>query len=159
MTFTEGPGIWSHNPLLGSRSMPSGNVSKIIKAFIVFSFQHHKAAWIYTLHVNILHNLCVAEGDKEGRPEIPNRTDLHRFHVFPASCNTQTDFVKSAQKMNTQDIALWYFAVKLLLWMRGKKILNSFESKSHNISGNENPVEVTKGRGLKGIWKLYISKC
>lgn len=59
--------------------MPSGNVSKNIKVFILFSFQHHKADWIYALRVNIHHNLCIVEGEEEDRPGIPNS----KFAPFP----------------------------------------------------------------------------
>lgn len=58
-------------------------------------------------------------------------------------------------KMNTQDTALCYFAVKLLFWM---KILNSFESKC--IISLEMKIQWKSQRKEdQVIWKLYISKC
>lgn len=160
MTFTEGLGIWSCNPLLGWRSMPSGNVSTIIKAFIAFSFQSHRADGIYTLHVYIHHHLWVVEVEEEekGRPNVLHRPDQHRFRVFPASCNTNWLCEIGSENEYPGHCSV-VLCCEITSRNEGEKILNSFESKSHNISGNENPVEVTKERGLKGIWKLYISKC
>lgn len=69
-------------------------------------------------------SLCSGKS-REGGLWKPSTKDLCLFMSF-LLLGTQTDFERLARKMNTQDIALCYFAVKLVFWM---KIFNSFESK------------------------------
>lgn len=121
MTCTTGQKERGRNLVLGWVSISLGYAWFILResaACFVFNTRQ-----FFSNAYGVSKALCVGNGKEDHRN--PNTQDLHLF-MLPQLLAAQIDFVRLALKMNTQDITLCYFPVKLLFWM---KILNSFESK------------------------------
>lgn len=151
ISLTAGQEWWSHQPVQGSVGLSTHVAfSCIVQELRALLFWHHVLLFMWSLQRNHC-SLCMEKSSRGGfwKPSI---WDLYLF-MSSLLLTTQADFERLARKNEYPGHCSLLLCCEITFLNENIEFL---WKQVHNISGNENPVEITKERRPSDMKALYL---